>query len=250
MIRFFSIIFLWLLAVQSVDARQAPIETLRYRIMYKWGMINKQAGTASLTLTDQGADLKSTLIGTSAPWADKFFSVRDTLIGVMDKATLRPSVYEKIAHEGGEDKHDKVVFDFAGNHVTGHCSRIVYKKGELVKDQKITLEATGTTVDMLSSFYYMRSLPFSKWQKGHEEKVTIFSGKQKETLTFRYNGIQVVQVGDRRFQCYHITFVFTGNGGKKTSDNMDAWITTDAKHMPVLLEGKLPVGKVKCELII
>ncbi len=102
---------------------------------------------------------------------------------------------------------------------------------------------------MLSSYYYMRSLPFESWKPGHKETINIFSGKQKETLTFDYRGIEVVQIGDKRYQCFHLTFVFTGDGGKKTSDNMDAWITTDAARIPVQLEGKLPVGKVKCELI-
>lgn len=227
-----------------------PYEVLKYRIMYKWGMINKEAGTATLSISDHGETLKAELIGRSASWADKFYSVRDTLRGTMDKATLRPIIYEKIAHEGGDDKHDVVKFSFNGQNVVGECSRVVYKKGELTKNQQITLNAVGHTVDMLSSFYYMRSLPFHTWQKGHGEKVTIFSGKQKETLTFRYNGIQIVQVGEKRFQCYHITFVFTGKGGKQTSDNMDAWLTTDAARMPVLLEGKLPVGKVKCELVM
>ncbi len=36
------------------------------------------------------------------------------------------------------------------------------------------------------------------------------------------------------------------DGGKKTSDDMDAWISADARRIPVRLEGKLPVGKVHC----
>lgn len=245
-----AIFIILIAASQSWGANFAYNETLNYRILYKWGLINKQAGTASLTLTEHGDHLKAVLVGHSASWADKFYQVRDTLLGTMDKATLRPFIYEKKAHEGNEDKHDVVRFSFVGDNVKGHCTRVVYKKGELTKDQQIELDATGTTVDMLSSFYYMRSLPFQDWKEGHGESVTIFSGKQKETLTFRYNGIQTIDIGNHRFKCYHITFVFTGDGGKKTSDNMDAWITADSRRLPVQLEGKLPVGKVKCELVI
>lgn len=217
--------------------------------MYKWGLIHKQAGTATLTLTPDGKLYRAQLTAASDPWADKFFMVRDTLNGTMNQLTLSPLFYEKIAHEGNDDKHDTVKFSYSGNKVTGKCTRVEYRKGQLRKDEKQTLEATGTTVDMLSSFYYMRGLPFEKWQPGHKETVTIFSGKQKETLTFWYRGIEHIDVNGRRFQCYHITFVFTGKGGTTTSDNMDAWITTSSNRMPVLLEGKLPVGKVKCELV-
>ncbi len=225
-------------------------ETERYRVMYKWGLINKQAGHAVISLRDAGSHYVSQLVGHSEPWADKFFTVRDTLNGSMQKDGLRPIFYEKKAHEGSEDKHDTVRFVYGDDGtVTGHCTRRVVKKGELKVDHEQTLHASGPTVDMLSSFYYMRNLPFGKWQKGHKESINIFSGKRKETLTFEYNGIQFVQVGDKRYQCYHVTFKFTGDGGKKTSDNMDAWITTDTRRLPVQLEGKLVVGKVKCEII-
>lgn len=227
-----------------------PSETVRYRVMYKWGLINKQAGHAVISLRDDGSHYTSQLVGHSEPWADKFFTVRDTLNGTMHKDGLRPIFYEKKVHEGSEDKHDTVRFIYGDNgSVTGHCTRHVVKKGELKANQQQTLYAEGPTVDMLSSYYYMRNLPFNKWQKGHKESVTIFSGKRKETLTFEYNGIEFVQVGKKRYQCYHVTFKFTGDGGKKTSDNMDAWITTDSRRLPVQLEGKLVVGKVKCEII-
>lgn len=224
-------------------------ETLRYRVMYKWGLINKQAGTATLTIREHGDRYKTMLTAHSEPWADKVYCVRDTLNGIIQKNGLKPLYYEKIAHEGAEDKHDTVKFSYDGNKVTGHTTRKVVKKGELKRDDKLVHTAEGLTVDMLSSFYIMRSLPFESWQPGHQEKMTIFSGKTKEMLTFDYHGIERVQVGEKHYQCFHITFIFTGDSGKKTSDDMDAWITTGNTRTPVLLEGKLPVGKVKCELI-
>lgn len=224
-------------------------ESLSYRVMYKWGLINKQAGLATLTIKNAGDRYHTMLVAHSEPWADKFYSVRDTLNGIIVKEGFLPLFYEKIAHEGSDDKHDTVHYSYDNGRVTGNTSRKVVKKGELRRDEKNVMTAEGVTVDMLSSFYYMRRLPFSMWQKGHKESINIFSGKQKELLTFEYHGIERIQVGDKHYQCYHITFIFTGDGGKKTSDNMDAWITTGNTRTPVLLEGKLPVGKVKCELI-
>ncbi len=249
--KLFTLFCILLSAYISVPAFQ-PLnnETIKYRIMYKWGLINKQAGTASIVLRDHGDRYSSQLVGHSAPWADKFYKVRDTLNGIMDKENFRPHFYEKIAHESDDHKHYVVRFTYKGNEVIGSCTRKVVKKGVSKPEQKLTLSSTGTTVDMLSSYYLMRSLPFDSWKPGHGETVTIFSGKQKETLTFKYKGINVVEVGNKRYQCFHVTFVFTGKGGKKTSDNMDAWITTGSQRIPVRLEGKLPVGKVRCEIIL
>ena len=50
-------------------------ESLSYKVMYKWGLINKQAGTATLTISRNGDTYKSRLTAASAPWADKFYMV-------------------------------------------------------------------------------------------------------------------------------------------------------------------------------
>ncbi len=246
---------LWLLCIILPSmvwaARPLNNETVRYRIFYKWGLINKQAGSAWVTLRDEGKTYRSQLVAHSAKWADKFYTVRDTLNGTMEHHNYKPLFYEKIAHEGNDDKHDTVRFSYgAGGLVTGHCSRTEFKNGVLKKDYTQTMTATGTVVDMLSSYYYVRTLPFESWVAGHSEAATIFSGKEKEKLTFKYKGIENVDVNGHLYQCYHVTFVFTGKNGTKSSENMDAWITADSRRIAIKLSGKLPIGHVHCEAIV
>lgn len=241
---------LWAMVLTTGDAVAAVThfsdETLDYKVNYKWGLIHKQAGHATVTLKNVGDDYIIQLTASSEPWADKFYQVRDTLNGIIQSADFRPKFYEKIAHEGDEDKHDTVTFGYSDGKVTGACTRVKYRKGKERVNQKLMLEAGGTTVDMLSAYYYMRAIDYDKWNKGDSEKITIFSGKRKETLTIKYHGIEEVKADRKTFRCYHITFIFTSDGGKKTSDDMDAWISADQRRIPVRLEGKLPVGKVHC----
>ncbi|MDE6453928.1 MAG: DUF3108 domain-containing protein [Muribaculaceae bacterium] len=225
-------------------------ENLRYKVLYRWGLINKTAGYADIRmLAGNGATCSAQLTAASEPWADRIYRVRDTLNTTMRRADFSPVYYEKIAHEGNEYKHDIVRFSRSGYRYTGDCVRYVEKKGKVFRDETRTLEAEGTTVDMLSSFYVMRNLPFEKWQPGHCMTINIFSGKQKEKLTFKYAGVEEVSLKGKKYSCYHITFVFTGKNQTKTSDNMDAWISTGNERLPLKLEGKLPVGKVQCELV-
>lgn len=221
-------------------------EELYYKVKYKWGLINKQAGHATLTLRNVGCDYIVKLTAASEPWADHFFKVRDTLNGVIGREKFMPKFYEKIAHEGGDHKHDTVKFEYVGDSVIGHCMRRVVKDGREKVNNRLRLAAAGMTVDMMSAFYYMRSIPYDTWKDGQHEDVTIFSGKRKEILTIRYHGIETVKADKKSFKCYHITFIFTSGGGKKTSDDMDAWISADSRRIPIRLEGKLPVGKVHC----
>lgn len=222
-------------------------ESLNYKVMYKWGVVNKQAGHATLSLKRQGNQYITQLTAASEHWADRFYKVRDTLNGNIVINGFRPTFYEKIAHEGGEHKHDIVRYSRSGSNVTGNCTRrVVNKKGQLTKNEKRSLTAIGTTLDMLSSFYYMRSLPYNTYRAGHPITVNVFSGKRKELLTIKYIGTEKINVDKKTYNCYHIRFTFTGDGGKKTSDDMDAWISTEPDHIPIKLEGKLKVGKVQC----
>ncbi len=248
--RLISLVLTAILLISSSTAAKAAFsnESLNYKVMYKWGVVNKQAGHATLSLRVKGNVYSTQLTAASEKWADRFYRVRDTLNGSIVIQGFKPQFYEKIAHEGDEHKHDYVKYNHLGTgKVAAHCTRTKRnKKGKLKVNQAIDLLASGTTVDMLSSFYYMRALPYANWKSGHVITVNIFSGKRKELLTIKYIGVENIKYDKKSFSTYHIKFTFTGDGGKKTSDDMDAWITTDSRHIPVRLEGKLKVGKVQC----
>lgn len=234
------------LAVPVADAAAFVPESLPYKVMFKWGLINKHAGDVVISLDEQGSRYSATLTAKSASWADHVYRVRDTLKSVMSKSTLMPELYVKLAHEDGEYKRDQVVFTREGSKVIGDCSRYSRKGNKEKRNISIQVEAEGTTVDMLSSFYYMRTLPFEKFSPGQTTAVNIFSGKRKELLTIKYMGRTTVNYDNKSYDCYHVSFIFTSDGKKKSSDDMDAWITADSRRLPVKLEGKLPVGKVRC----
>lgn len=235
------------LASDSCRTHEMASESLRYNVMFKWGLINKKAGQAVLTLHRGPESYHTQLTAASEPWADRFYRVRDTLNGRMEYAGMRPLFYEKIAHEGKEVKHDQVHYDYStpGN-VIGRCTRREWKEGRQTVDETREMEAENSAVDMLTSFYYMRSMPFAEMQPGDSRSVAIFSGKRKETLTIRYVGLDNVKIGKNYHQTYHVKFTFTSKGGAKTSDDMDAWIGTGSQRIPLKMEGKLPVGKVQC----
>ena len=231
----------------SAAGSSAP-ETLTYDVMYKWGLIHKKAGSVTLTSrhVSSGKELNATLTASTAPWADKFFELRDTLIGRMDSRTLFPTYYERIAHEGGSYAHDILNYTRTDTKVSATASlwRKRKKSTEITQSEKFH-EAEGKTLDMLSAFYYMRHIDYTSMKKGESVKLNIFSGQKKEMLTIHYQGTEKVKIGNKEYTGYHITFTFTTEGGKVSSDNMDAWISTEASHIPLLMEGKLPVGKVR-----
>lgn len=232
---------------QGFAATQLKDETLNYKVTFKWGLIQKQAGRATMTLRNTGSTMEAVLYARSEPWADKIYSLRDTLKSTMNRVDVSPIKYERIAHEDGKFSHDIVEFNHKGNIVTGKCTR--YRKREKEENLRVAtteLSATGMTVDMLSAFYYLRSLDFKNMKPGDSVTVNIFSGKRKERLTIRYENDESLKLDGRSYPTHHVTFMFTTDDNKKSSEGIDAWIWTEGNKIPLKLEGHLKVGKIRC----
>lgn len=238
----------WGMTATAANSKFAD-ETLKYVITYKWGLITKDSGDATLSLKNQGSKYYITLTGKTRPWADSFFQVRDTLISVMDKAKFRPITYTKIAHEGGAYDKDVIEYSYSGNNVTGKATLLHEKKGT-TKTKELDLSASGDTFDMLSVFYWIRSIDPAAMTDGTKVTATLFSGSHEETVKIWKVGEETIKMRDgSKREAWHIRFTFTSRGGKKTSDDIDAWISKDGKRVPLEIKGKLPLGHVCAYLI-
>ena len=75
-----ALLALSLTAAASGNEWNVPKERITYDVMYKWGLINKKAGSAVITTYPEASEkeFRAHLSAASAPWADQFFMVRDT----------------------------------------------------------------------------------------------------------------------------------------------------------------------------
>ncbi len=226
---------------QQMGARDFNNETLNYEVVYHWGMIWKHAADASLTTRKTKDGYYAQLVGKTRSWADKVYPVRDTLKCTMDN-NLKPLRYEKLTHEKDYYARDVIKFSYNYSHTKAHCTR--YRKSG---PTSIDLRATAQAYDMVSVFYMLRNLDYGELSRNKNYTTVIFSGKEKEYLTINYKGVENIKMRDgTKRKAHRIDFRFTQEGGKKSSDNLSAWMSTDDSRIPLLLVGKLPVGEVKC----
>ncbi|WP_290375994.1 DUF3108 domain-containing protein, partial [uncultured Muribaculum sp.] len=124
-------------------AYDLPDEDLHYSILYKWGLINKQAATAVLSLRSDGQHYHAKLAAKTVPWADRVFRVRDTLESTMLRQGCLPQIYKKNTHEGGTYNRDIVRYSRNGDEVSGYASRYRRKKNGQVSESDTVLHAIG-----------------------------------------------------------------------------------------------------------
>lgn len=255
----FKIIFATALLLFCVSAARAiQPETLNYVVSYKWGLIHKDAGNARVTVKNApNGRMSITLTARTKPWADKFFPVRDTLYTLVDAKSLKPFKYIKTAHEDGAYSREELTFSYPpGGVVLAEAKRAKRRKKDApdkpLSHSKRTLSASGQAFDFLSAFYYVRALDFSNMAPGKKYKTTVFSGKIAETLTLSVVGKERITLRDKSKQeAWKIRFRFTSTDGgkKKSSEDIEAWISTDPSHKVLQLIGQLPVGQVRIYLI-
>ena len=226
---------------QQVDAKDFSNETLNYEVVYHWGVIWKHAADATLSTRKTKDGYYAQLVGKTRSWADKVYPVRDTLKCTMNN-DLKPLLYEKLTHEKDYYARDVIKFSYNNSNTKAHCTR--YRKSGATS---IDLSAKAQAYDMVSVFYMLRNLDYEELSRNKNYTTVIFSGKEKEYLTINYKGVENIKMRDgSKRKAHRIDFRFTQEGGKKSSDNLSAWMSTEADRIPLLLVGKLPVGEVKC----
>ena len=236
------LLFVAMIVPQQVGARDFNNEVLNYEVVYQWGVIWKHAADATLsTRKTKDGGYYAQLTGKTRSWADKVYPVRDTLKCTMN-GNFKPLTYEKLTHEKDYYARDLIKFSYNYSHTSAHCTR--YRKSGTTS---IDLSAKAQAYDMLSVFYMLRNLDYDELSRNKNYTTIIFSGKEKEYLTINYKGVENIKMRDgTKRQAHRISFKFTQEGGKKSSDNITAWMSTDESRIPLLLVGKLPVGEVKC----
>ncbi|MBD5232401.1 MAG: DUF3108 domain-containing protein [Bacteroidales bacterium] len=245
-------LYLCLLMISCATAARATSfvnETLNYVIQYKWGLVQKNAATAQLTLRNTAKDYNIMLTAKTLPWANSIYPVSDTLKSVINKSDFRPVSYTKITHEKGKYRKDLLTYSYVGNNAYGKCIRWKSGPGVPLRKTEVNCSATGPTYDMLSIFYYIRTLDYPTMLTGKVVKATIFSGSAPESIKIKCVGKENVKLpSGKTYSCYQLQFTFTTGGGTQSSAPMNAWVTTGPDHTPVKLVGTLAIGQVRCFL--
>ncbi len=211
-------------------------EVLEYKMAY--GFIN--AGVARLEVKRASSKIQNRdilhIVGTGETISafDWFFKVRDRYETYIDEKGVFPWLFVRRIDEGGYKKSQDYKF--------------YQNKGVVINEDNERYEVPHGIQDMLSAFYYARTIDFSKAKKGDEFQFDSFVDEEIYTLRIRYAGKETIKIKEGKFRCMVFHPVVQEGRIFETDDDLKVYITDDENKIPILARAKILVGSIRMEL--
>jgi hypothetical protein len=211
-------------------------EVLSFRMHY--GIID--AGIATLTVTDEEKEFAGRKtyhvvgVGESKGTFDFFFKVRDRYETYVDEKAIIPWFFIRRVSEGGYS----ITQDYVFNHYT----------------QKVNVGSDGVfdiqpnMQDMLSSFYYARTMDLTNAKPGDIFTLNCFMDKEIYPLKIKFIGRENVEIKLGTFKCLKFRPIVQKGRVFKHEEDLNVWLTDDDNHIPIKGQADVLVGSIKLEL--
>ncbi len=212
-----------------------PSEVLEYRVHY--GFVD--AGVAKLEVDPVvkkiGGRECYRVVGTgrSVGAFDWFFKVRDHYESYIDAEAMIPWLFIRKIEEGGYSKKQNVSF----NHFKSTAT-----------SEKKTISTPGQVQDLISAFYYARTLDMSNAAVGDTFHINCYLDDEVFPMVIKYTGKEKIKTKAGTFNCIKFKpFLLEGRVFKE-QEGMTIWVSDDKNRIPVRAAAEILVGTIKMDL--
>ncbi len=239
---FFVLVFFELSALFSpADCFPIP-EKLRYDV--SWEGI--KTGEAELEVRETGDNIQLISKANSSPLASLFYRVEDLVISKLKKGEEKgscegfigvPYNYRIIIREGRQQRNKEFIMN--------HSAKKVIYINYLAKEKK-EFSINKSTLDPLSSFYYIRTLPL---EVGKSVFIDVFDSKKLYKAEIQVLKREVIETSAGTFKTLLIRPIVTSEGIFFRKGDILIWLTDDSRRTPVMVKTKVGIGSVKAVLV-
>jgi hypothetical protein len=203
----------------------------------KYGFI--VGGQATIEIKDSCLDLKNLFqlkaIAKTTGIADKLFHVRDVYESFITKDSGFPEIAIQNVKEGRTYKY--------------YNEARYYRKNNLIVSSKSGEHRVKDSIlDILSAFYFVRRIDFSKLKEGDAIKLVTFFSDEEFPLELRYRGKETISTKWGKIRCIKIAPVVEPGRVFKSKDDMLLWYSDDANRILIKVIFELKVGHLTVEL--
>jgi len=169
----------------------------------------------------------------TVPSFDVFYKVRDRYETYIDVEGLFPWRFEQHIREGGYTRDFSAFFD--------------QRKGK-AKTSEGEYEIPLYVNDIVSAFYFARTLDYSKMKVNDLVNLQNFYKNKVYNLDVRYLGKETIEVPAGKFDCIVVEPLVQEGGLFKHEGTIVVWLTDDELKMPVKVRTKVVIGYVEAKL--
>lgn len=238
---FFSlwgILFFALGFSQKLDNIQSG-EVLNYRIHY--GLLN--AGTATLSAQKTNYRGQPHIYvkgyGRTTGAVRAFFKVEDNYESYINYRTGLPSYYVRNVQEGGYTQHLQTVFN--------HDSQTLILTDK-EKNSSRNMKSVKGVQDMLSAFYYLRSLEQSELKVGSVKKLNVWIDDELFPFQVKVVGTENIRTKFGTINCLKIVPQVMSGRVFRDKEGVTLWVSNDRNYVPIAIKAELAVGSLKASL--
>ncbi len=169
----------------------------------------------------------------TVPAFDPFFKVRDRYETYLDVEGIFPWRFEQHIREGKYSRDFSAFFD---------------QRRNLAKTSEGVHKIPPYVHDIVSAFFYVRTLDLSKMKKGDKIKLQNFYKDKTYDLEVLFHGKEDVTVKAGKFRCIVVEPLVQEGGLFKSEGSILIWLTDDDVKMPVKVKTKVVIGAIDSEL--
>ena len=213
-----------------------PGEVLKYKL--KYGFITAAEGTLKVLNTNMKFEDQPTyrlsVDGRTSGTFDVFYKIRDHYDSYIDREALTPYFYQENIREGGYRRTDKARFN--------------QKTRKVVSNRGTFTGPTNQTFDLVSAYYFSRSLDISKMKIGEKFKLNYFLGNEISQLEIAFVGREVIKTNIGKIRCLKFSPSIQPGRIFRKDSKLYLWITDDGNRVPVKAQVEILVGAVTMEI--
>lgn len=217
-----------------------PGEILSYRIHY--GFITAGSATLATTRTSYNGQpvfyVKGT--GKTSGAAKTFFKVEDVYESYIN-ANKEPLFYTRNVAEGSYRQHLQSTFNPASN------TLVLVDKKNTDRPAK-TVKVPDNVQDMMSCFYYLRSLPSENLRVGSIIKMNVWVDDELFPFQLRVTAAENISTKFGKINCLKIIPSVMSGRVFKEKEGVTMWVSNDQNRVPILIKAELAVGSLKASI--
>ncbi|MFD2202554.1 DUF3108 domain-containing protein [Shivajiella indica] len=175
----------------------------------------------------------------------KLFYVKDNWGSYLDTTKIIPYQSYRHIEEGKYRKHEQVLFDHEKN--KAHVMLYDRENKHLVDTKEYKIPSN--VQDIVSGFYFLRTMDLKKLKKGDSVTLTGFFDKEVYHLKLLYEGKESIKTKIGSFETFVFSPVIPKNKIFRGEQPVKVWVTNDNNKIPVKIKAKLVVGSLDMEII-